>query len=281
MHELLWLPSPRPLKSWSQLHHWQTLCLNTLHRKLAWGPVFCLAAQGGSRGYLHSSHTLKSGRIHFRGPLESPTLCWIPVSLVPAQLKQPTEDWMFPTKQFCPEPVQPFCVLVKERTLWFYYCIFCTHWKERVRSIPGHSIRGLEDVSLIALWLLVFKQLWIVCVCGYMLGTCHRDLSLPFCVSTSALLWVKVPTATYMTVTSGELGWKWPLARRQRKLPPESSSSSVLQTIYVTVNTKGTRPWALPGVGMGVTFFTPHPTVLTGKHFRGLALSLFSSQALA
>ena len=31
-------------------------------------------------------------------------------------------------------------------------------------DFPGHSIRGLEDFSLIALCLLAFKQLQIVCV---------------------------------------------------------------------------------------------------------------------
>ena len=36
-------------------------------------------------------------------------------------------------------------------------------------GFPGHSIRGLEDFSLIALCLLAFKQLQIVCVCLYLL----------------------------------------------------------------------------------------------------------------
>lgn len=53
-------------------------------------------------------------------------------------------------------------------------------------DIPGHSISVLEDFSLIALCLLIFKQLQTACVHGYMLGACHHGLCLPFCVGTSA-----------------------------------------------------------------------------------------------
>ena len=37
--------------------------------------------------------------------------------------------------------------------------VYFAHIGRRVRSIPGHSMRGLEDFSPIALGLLVFKQL--------------------------------------------------------------------------------------------------------------------------
>ena len=54
-------------------------------------------------------------------------------------------------------------------------CILYTLEGEH-EDIPGHSIRGLEDFSLIASCLLAFKQFQIVCVCGYMLGTRHQGL---------------------------------------------------------------------------------------------------------
>ena len=74
-------------------------------------------------------------------------------------------------------------------------------------GIPGHSIRGLEDFSLIALCLLAFKQLQIVCVCLY-LHAWHSPPGARFCLSAweslpLTFLWVRVPATPWMTVTSG------------------------------------------------------------------------------
>lgn len=66
-------------------------------------------------------------------------------------------------------------------------CILYTLEGEH-EDIPGHSIRGLEDFSLIASCLLAFKQFQIVCVSVVTcLALATRGSFLPFCVGIFAL----------------------------------------------------------------------------------------------
>lgn len=122
--------------------------------------------------------------------------------------------------------------------------LLCTHWKERVGSIPGHSIRDkgfLSDCS----WLLAFKQLKIVWLHAW-----HLPPMVCFCLSVWAPL--PQPFSSESFVASG-LQWEGRANFHQTAAPHG------LQAIYLTgVNTEGTRPWELPGVGGWGRIIPPH-----------------------
>lgn len=122
-------------------------------------------------------------------------------------------------------------------------------------DIPGHSIRGLEDFSLIASCLLAFKQFQIVCVSVITcLALATRASFLPFCVGIFAL-GLPLGEGTRSPVYDSHL-WRGthshPFHQESGKTPLESSPSSALQTSYLTASTlraPNRTGRTLPGMG--------------------------------
>lgn len=163
---------------------------------------------------------------------------------------QPTKDWMFPSKQFwkknkqtrnCTELAQPFLELIRERTRFYYFVHIGRREWGAFQDIPS----GIKDFSPIARdsWLLSSLKL-----CGYMLGTCH-----PWFVSVFPCGHLcPNPSLSESFVASG-------LQPEGRANFHQTAAPHGLQAIYLTgVNTEGTRPWELPGVGDWGRIIPPH-----------------------